>query len=146
MLKTQYKSVASEPKEEFRVTDADYLFFFTSPEPLPCQFHPVQPTAPPNTECPLCQQELLHLFQEDQGLQDQNCKESTRSDKLRVMIEQHIQRIEEGTQNEDNIADQDDQGSQDDCAKEQMNSMTCYWLNVSSSIESMPGGAALGPD
>ena len=62
------------------------------------------------------------------------------------MIEQHIQRMEQGTQNEDNIADQDDQGSQDDQDKEQMNSMTRDWLNVSSSIESMPGGAALGPD
>ena len=146
MLTTQYKSVASEPKEEFRVTDADYFFFSTSPEPLLSQFHPVQPTAPTNTECQLCQQELLHLCQEDQGLQGQNCQESTRSEELRVMIEQHFQRIEEGTQNEDNISDQDDQGSQDDQAKEPMNSMICDWLDVSSSIESMPGGAALRPD
>ena len=146
MLKKQYESVASKPKEDFKVEDAEYFFFFTSPDPFSQPLPPARPPAPPIAECQQCQQELPHFCEEDKEQeQDQYCHEEATPAEWRRLIDHHILRIED-TLTQDNQDVQDHDEDQDDEPKEEINSMTCDWLDVCTAIESIPGGAAPGPD
>ena len=58
MLKTQYESVASKPKEEFKVKDAEHFFFSTSP-------------VKEIVECQQCKEEVTHHCIEDREFQDE---------------------------------------------------------------------------
>ena len=96
MLKKQYESVASKPKEDFKVEDAEYFFFFTSPDPFSQPLPPARPPAPPMAECQQCQQELPHFCEEDKEQeQDQYCHEEATPAEWRRLIDHHILRIED---------------------------------------------------
>ena len=156
MLKKQYQSVASEPKDEFQVKDAEYFFFFTSPDPFSHPFPATSTPRPPLGECQQCQEELPHFCLEDQDLQDHEEQDQERQggaapEDWQKLIESHIQRIENNqnkNDQEENQVDHDEnrEDNQDDHHKEEVNSMTCDWQDVILAIESIPTGAAPGPD
>ena len=140
MLKTQYESVASKPKEEFKVKFAEKFFFSTSP-------------VKEIVECQQCKEEVTYHCSEDKEFQDdedEDCLEVATSEDWRELLEGHIQRIEDSI-NENNHADQDKNESQDDLENtgqhhEEINFLTCDWLDVGNAIDSIPGRAAPGPD
>ena len=117
-------------------------------KPFPGAKSPVSPIV----ECQQCKEELPHHCNEDQDYKDQDdqSNEGATADDWRQLLEDHIHRIEvEANQaNHDDPKQNDSQDNQAKLAEEQeeMTCMTCDWLDVSKAIESVPGGAAPGPD
>ena len=181
ILRKQYQSVASIPREDFAVNDPEYFFFFTSPDPQ--ALYPKFPIKGRDQEvksvyCADCAEERVHACKADQECVEEQ-ENGTCMEDWRLLLDKQIQRIEgsvrqtrararfqvPGADLEDELnlgyQDPDVQGeSQEDPdygdkinpeshyegSNEHRKDIFFSWEDFSSAIDSIPGGAAPGPD
>ena len=97
ILRKQYQSVASIPKEEFAVHDGDYFFFFTSPDPqapYPRYNHEETVGDVESAECVDCAEERVHVCQVDGVYEEDGSRSEANMEHWRLLLNDHIQRIE----------------------------------------------------
>ena len=103
ILRKQYQSVASSPKEEFVINDPDYFFFFTSPDPASLSRFPREKKQEQKKEqelekeCIEYAEQRVHQCLEDHEGQEHLQEEDSRTsgEEWRLLLDEAIQRIEE---------------------------------------------------
>ena len=185
ILRKQYLSVASTPREEFAVNDAEYFFFFTSPDlqaPYP-KFPSMENSDEVEIEdCVDCAEERVHVCKVDgEGgeEQDDGLRYDASREQWRLLLNSHVQRIEgevrqvrararfqvPGSELEDESESEETEhgyqmntrvfhqttiNSENSTLKkvpnEQKRELFFSWEDFSSAIDSIPRGAAPGPD
>ena len=161
MLRTQYQSVASKPKESFVVHDPDYFFFFTSPDSFSSSSSNLTfpssspPTPSPNiARCEDCETERVHCCVEDEDFEE-NVKDGPSRDDWRRLLLDHIDRIQcppsspqdntrGGNLNNAHCGNQSSKNRQG--PNETMTHMEFDWKDISLAIDNIPSGSSPGPD